>query len=241
VSVSLVGAGPGDPGLITVRGLERVRSCDVLVFDRLVSPELVAEAPQDSLRIARDPLSQEQINELLVGYGRAGLDVVRLKGGDPFVFGRGGEEAVALASAGVPFEVVAGVSALSAVPGAAGIPITHRGLASEVTLLAAHDPDRLDYERLARSPGTLVLFMGLSRLPRVARGLIDAGMDPQRPAAIVAGGTTPEQEAVRGALCEIAELAAHLPSPALAVVGNVVELADLLAVARPRLLAETAL
>ncbi len=236
----LVGAGPGDPGLITVRGLELTRACDVLVYDRLVSAELVAEAPTDSLRIARDPLSQEAVNELLVGYGRAGLDVVRLKGGDPFVFGRGGEEAIALAEAGVPFEVVAGVSALSAVPGAAGIPITHRGIASEVTLLAAHDPERLDYARLARSPGTLVLFMGLSRLSRVAHGLIEAGLDSETPVAVIAAGTTAEQEVVKGALRDIAALAVDLPSPALAVVGTVVELAEVLAAVRPRLLAETA-
>jgi uroporphyrin-III C-methyltransferase len=238
MSVYLVGAGPGDPGLITVRGLELVRSCDVLVHDRLVAPELVAEAPGDALRIAREPLSQARINELLVDYGRAGLEVVRLKGGDPFVFGRGGEEALELAAAGVPFEVVPGVSAVSAVPAAAGIPVTHRGLSSEVTLLAAHDPDRLDYERLARAPGTLVLFMALSHLPQVTRGLIEAGMDPKRPAAIVSGGTTQEQEVVIGVLCEVAGLGAHLPSPALAVVGDVVALAEVLALGRPGLLAE---
>ena len=129
MTVHLVGAGPGDPGLITVRGLELVRACDVLVHDRLVAPELVGEAPVDAIWIAREPLGQDAVNGLLVGFGRAGLDVVRLKGGDPFVFGRGGEEALALAEAGVDFEVVPGVSALGAVPGAAGVPVTHRGLA----------------------------------------------------------------------------------------------------------------
>jgi uroporphyrin-III C-methyltransferase len=225
VTVSLVGAGPGDPGLITARGLERVRACDVLVYDRLVADELVAEAPRDALRIAREQLGQDQINELLVDYGNAGLEVVRLKGGDPFVFGRGGEEALALADAGVPFEVVPGVSSLAAVPAAAGIPITHRGLASQVTLVSAHAPERLDYEALARGSGTLVLFMGLAGLDLVAAGLIEAGLGAATPAAVIAHGTLAEQEVVAGSLHEIAELAAELDSPALVVVGEVVGLA----------------
>jgi uroporphyrin-III C-methyltransferase len=225
VTVSLVGAGPGDPGLITARGLERVRACDVLVYDRLVADELVAEAPRDALRIAREQLGQDQINELLVDYGNAGLEVVRLKGGDPFVFGRGGEEALALADAGVPFQVVPGVSSLAAVPAAAGIPITHRGLASQVTLVSAHAPERLDYEALARGSGTLVLFMGLAGLDLVAAGLIEAGLGAATPAAVIAHGTLAEQEVVAGSLHEIAELAAELDSPALVVVGEVVGLA----------------
>lgn len=225
MTVSLVGAGPGDPGLITARGLERVRACDVLVYDRLIADELVAEAPRDALRIAREQLGQDQINELLVDYGNAGLEVVRLKGGDPFVFGRGGEEALALADAGVPFEVVPGVSSLAAVPAAAGIPITHRGLASQVTLVSAHAPERLDYEALARGSGTLVLFMGLAGLDLVAAGLIEAGLGAATPAAVIAHGTLAEQEVVAGSLHEIAELAAELDSPALVVVGEVVGLA----------------
>jgi uroporphyrin-III C-methyltransferase len=226
VTVSLVGAGPGDPGLITARGLERVRACDVLVYDRLVSPELVAEAPADALRVAREALDQAAINRLLVDYGRAELEVVRLKGGDPFVFGRGGEEALALAEAGVSFEVVPGVSSLAAVPAAAGIPVTHRGVASQVTLASAHDPERLDYEELARSSGTLVLFMGRPGLPRIAAGLIAAGRDAETPAAVIASGTLPEQEVAAGSLHEIAELAAELGSPALVVVGEVVALGE---------------
>ena len=140
MTVYLVGAGPGDPGLITVKGLELVRSCDALVYDRLVAPELVAEAPSDAIQIDRARLSQAEINDVLLRLGRTGLDVVRLKGGDPFVFGRGGEEALALAEAGVEFEVVPGVSAGSAVPAAAGIPITHRGISSQVTLVAGTTP-----------------------------------------------------------------------------------------------------
>ena len=138
MTVFLVGAGPGDPGLITARGLELVRSCDVVIHDRLVMPELVDEAPAAALRIAHEPHTQAEINELWVAHGRTGTRVVRLKGGDPFVFGRGGEEMLALAEAGVPFEVVPGVSALSAVPAAAGIPVTHRGLSAQVTLVSGH-------------------------------------------------------------------------------------------------------
>ena len=228
MTVWLVGAGPGDPGLITARGLELVRSCEVLVYDRLVAPELVEEAPADALRISRELLGQERINELLVASGRAGLDVVRLKGGDPFVFGRGGEEALALAEAGVPFEVVPGVSSLASVPAAAGIPITHRGLASAVTAVAGHDPD-LDYDALAHVPGTLVFFMGLASLSALAAGLVAAGKDPETPAAVISQGTLPGQEAVVGPLSGLAEAAAGLEAPALVVVGPVVSLSSSLA------------
>ena len=223
MSVYLVGAGPGDPGLVTVRGLELVRCCDVLVYDRLVSPELVDEAPADALRISREPLGQERINELLVDYGRAGLEVVRLKSGDPFVFGRGGEEALALAEAGVPFEVVPGVSSLASVPAAAGIPVTQRGLASAVTAVAGHDPD-LDYDALARVPGTLVFFMGLANLPQLVAGLVAAGKDPDTPAAVISRGTLPDQEILTGPLAELPGMAADLDAPALIVIGSVVEL-----------------
>jgi uroporphyrin-III C-methyltransferase len=222
VTVFLVGAGPGDPGLITARGLELIRSADVLVHDRLVAPELVAEAPADAIRIGRERLDQDEINRLLVAYGRRGLDVVRLKGGDPFVFGRGGEEALALAEAGVPFEVVPGVSALAAVPAAAAIPVTHRGVSSQVTLVHGQGP--LDLAALARTPGTLVLFMALGRLAGIAAGLVESGLDPATPAAVIAGGTTSEQEVVTARIDVIAEQASALRSPALVVVGDVVSL-----------------
>jgi uroporphyrin-III C-methyltransferase len=239
MSVYLVGAGPGDPGLITVRGLELVRRCDVLVYDRLVASELVAEAPDEALRISRAPLGQAAINELLVSYGRRGLEVVRLKGGDPFVFARGGEEALALADAGVPFEVVAGVSTLQAVPAAAGIPITHRGLASQVTVLSGHD-SALDYDALARAPGTLLVLMALSNLPAITNGLLAHGKDARTPAAVVSGGTLPEQRTVAAPLAEIAKGARDLESPALLIVGPTVALAERLAstpAQRPRELA----
>src|SRR5437868_1627485 len=154
MTVSLVGAGPGDPELITVKGLARVRACDVLVYDRLVAAELLDETPSDALRVERDGLPQHDVNSLLVAHGRRGRRVVRLKGGDPYVFGRGGEEAVALARAGVSFEVIPGVSSLAAVPASADIPVTHRDFASAVTAFAAHDVERLDARALANAPGT---------------------------------------------------------------------------------------
>src|SRR5262249_27612850 len=187
--VSLVGAGPGDPELITVRGLSRVRSCEVLVYDRLVSEEIVAEAPIGSLRISRDGLKQEDINALLVAHGRRGRRVVRLKGGDPFVFGRGGEEALALVRAGVPFELVPRVSSIAAAPQAAGIPVTHRGTSQSVTAFTANDVETLDARALARVPGTLVAFMGGAVVERLAERLIEHGKPAATPAAVVSRGT----------------------------------------------------
>jgi uroporphyrin-III C-methyltransferase len=226
MTVHLVGAGPGDPGLITARGLELVRSCDVLIHDALVSPELVGEAPDDALVIPRAPLEQEAINKLLVAYGRAGLDVVRLKGGDPFVFGRGGEEALALAEAGVPFTVTPGVSSIAAVPASALIPVTHRGVSDRVTIATPAGSDELDYEQLAATGGTLVFFMGLERLASLAAGLVAAGLDPSTPAAVVSNGTLPDQETVSGRLDELAESAADLATPALVIVGDVVAVGE---------------
>jgi uroporphyrin-III C-methyltransferase len=238
VTVWLVGAGPGDPGLITAKGLELVRSCEALVFDVLVAPELVAEAPDDALLIPRKKLKQAEIDKVLVELGGRGLEVVRLKGGDPFVFGRGGEEALALAEAGVPYEVVPGVSAVSAVPASAGIPVTHRGVSAQVTLVSGHPAsgEELDYRHLAKTPGTLVVFMGLSHLPEIVDGLLQAGKDPDTPAAVVSNGTRPDGRSVTGTLGEIASLVDGLVSPALLVVGDVVavgaELAALAADAR---------
>jgi uroporphyrin-III C-methyltransferase len=228
MSVYLVGAGPGDPGLITVRGLELVRSCDALVYDRLVAPELVAEAPCEAFLIPRDAHEQDEINALLIALARQGLEVVRLKGGDPFVFGRGGEEALALTEAGIEFEVVPGVSSLAAAPAAAGIPVTHRGVSAQVTIVSGHScaGEELDYAQLASAPGTLVVFMGLGRLGRIAQGLIDHGHSPDTPAAVIASATTPAQRVVTAPLAEIAEAANGLESPALVVVGDVVALSE---------------
>lgn len=231
MTVWLVGAGPGDPGLLTVRGLELIRGCDALVYDVLVAPELVDEAPDDALVIPREDVGQAELNELLVELGRQGLEVVRLKGGDPFVFGRGSEEAEALAAAGISFEVVPGVSALSAVPASAGIPLTHRGLSAQVTLVSGHSASGadLDFAHLARTPGTLVVFMGLAHLSAIAGGLISAGKSPSTPAAVVSRGTHADGRSVAGALHEIARLAAELTSPALLVVGEVVTVGNRLA------------
>ena len=232
MSVALVGAGPGDPELITVKGLARVRDAEVLVYDRLVAPELVAEAP--GMKVPRGSLTQEEINDVLVVHGRR-RRVVRLKGGDPFVFGRGGEEALALVRAGIPFEVIPGVSALASVPAAAGIPLTHRGLSAQVTIVTGHaaDGSDLDYRALARAQGTVVVFMGLEAIPALARGLIAHGADPLLPAAVVSRGTCPDQEVVRAPLAEIGEASRGVATPALLVLGHVVELAALLAPLQP--------
>ena len=226
MTVWLVGAGPGDPGLITARGLELVRSCDALVYDRLVAPELVAEAPADALAISRDGIRQEQINALLFELAGQGLDVVRLKGGDPFVFGRGGEEALALAEAGVPFEIVPGVSALAAVPAAAGIPLTHRGVSARVRVVSGRSAEGEAELDPAAGAETLVLFMALNELDSLCDRLLELGLDPRTPAAVISRGTCTDQEVVVADVSEIAAAAAGLPGPALVVVGEVVSLRE---------------
>jgi uroporphyrin-III C-methyltransferase len=228
MTVALVGAGPGDPELITLKGLARVRECEVLVYDRLVAGELVAEAPLGCVRISRDGLSQEDINGLLVAHGRRGRRVVRLKGGDPFVFGRGGEEALALVRARVPFEVVPGVSSIAAVPQAAGIPVTHRGVSQMVTAFAANDVEKLDVAALACIPGTLVAFMGGAVVERLAERLIEHGKPASTPSAVVSHGTLETQEVVTAPLGAIGALAREAPTPALVVIGEVVAVREAL-------------
>jgi uroporphyrin-III C-methyltransferase len=232
VTVSLVGAGPGDPELITVRGLARVRLCEVLVYDRLVASEIVAEAPIGSLRISRDGLTQDDINSLLIVHGRRGRRVVRLKGGDPFVFGRGGEEAIALARAGVPFELVPGVSSIAAVPESAGIPVTHRGVSQAVTAFAANDVEQLDARALAQVPGTLVAFMGGAVVERLAERLIEHGKPASTPAAVVSRGTLEDEQVLVAPLGSIGAAARDAPTPALVVIGEVVALREALAALR---------
>src|SRR5438876_8090614 len=199
--VALVGAGPGDPGLLTIRGRKLLRGADVVVYDRLVHPRVVDLAPPEALRIfagkARGvhALPQADINALLVTHARRGRRVVRLKGGDPFVFGRGGEEALALARAGVPFEVVPGVTAAVAVPAYAGIPLTYRGVAASFAVVTGHEEAckreaSVDWARLARAADTLVVLMGVGALPRIARELIAHGRPPATPVALVRWGTT---------------------------------------------------
>jgi uroporphyrin-III C-methyltransferase len=227
VSVAIVGAGPGDPGLVTVRALELVRRCDVLVYDRLVSDELVRSAT-GAERIARDGLTQDEVNELLVQHGRRGLAVVRLKGGDPFIFGRGSEEANALDAAGVEFEIVPGVSTFTAVPALAGIPLTARGVAAQVTILTgtSGDGSDLDYDHLAATPGTLVIFMGLRRLEHLAESLILAGRRFDEPAAVISRLSLPDAQVRTGTLGTLADVARGLPTPSLVLIGDVVAHAD---------------
>jgi len=240
--VYLVGAGPGDPGLMTRRSLELLAAADVVLYDRLIpSGALEAVRPDSELRyVGKEPgataMGQDEINALLVELGRAGRLTVRLKGGDPFVFGRGGEEAEALAAAGVAFEVVPGVTAGVAAPAYAGIPVTHRDAASAVAFVTGHeDPAReestLDWEALARFPGTLVLYMGVGNLPLIAERLTGAGRDPGQPAAVVARGTLPDQGTVTGTLADIAGRVAEagLRPPAITLIGPVARLRDTLA------------
>lgn len=228
MSVALVGAGPGDPELITVRGLARVRACEVLVYDRLAAQELVGEAPASALRIARDDLTQSEVNDVLVRYGRV-RRVVRLKGGDPFVFGRGGEEALALADAGIPFELVPGVSSIAAVPESALIPVTHRGISQAVTAFTAHDVEQLDVAALARVPGTLVAFMGGARAELLAERLIEHGKPASTPTAVIARGTLADEEVV---VAPLGSLRGARATPALVVIGDVVGVREALAVRR---------
>jgi uroporphyrin-III C-methyltransferase len=232
-SVALVGAGPGDPELITVKALARLRSADVVVHDRLVPRALLDEAPATARRIdvgkapGRQPWPQPRINRLLVAEARRGRRVVRLKGGDPFVFGRGGEECQALAAAGVPCEVVPGVTSAVAVPGRAGIPVTHRGCATSFAVVTGHtagiDPCALPWTALAQLD-TVVVLMGLGQLRAIASQLIAAGRPAATPAAVISAGTTPHERVVCGSLGDIADRASGMPSPATIVVGDTVGL-----------------
>jgi uroporphyrinogen III methyltransferase/synthase len=232
--VYLVGAGPGDPGLMTIRSLDLIVAADVIVHDRLIPRDaLVAARPEaEILYVGKEPgaasVPQEGIEELLIDRARQGKIVVRLKGGDPFVFGRGGEEAEALAEAGIPFEVVPGVTAGIAAPAYAGIPVTHRDDASAVAFVTGHeDPEKenseLDYEALARFPGTLVFYMGAKALPRIAQALVEAGRDAGEPAAVVERGTLSGQRTVSSTLEGIAAAAeeAGIKPPSVTVIGPV--------------------
>ncbi len=239
--VYLVGAGPGDPGLITVKGLEVLRRAQVVVYDQLASPELLKAAPAGAELIyvgkkAGDhTVPQDGINDLLVAKAKAGLTVVRLKGGDPFVFGRGGEEAEDLAAAGVPFEIIPGVTSAVAVPAYAGIPVTHRRYTTLVTFITGHeDPTKetstIPWSALGQNPGTLVFLMGVKNLADNCRRLVEAGRAPETLAAVIEKGTTDSQRTVTGTLETIAARAAEagIKPPAVLVVGGVVELAETL-------------
>lgn len=232
--VTLIGAGPGDASLITVRGLEKLKHCDVVIYDRLASEELLDVVREDCILVyvGKKPgahsMRQEEINRVLVDYGGKYDDVVRLKGGDPFVFGRGGEEILALAEAGIAYEVIPGVTSAIAVPELAGIPVTHRGIARSFHVITGHTAEEGvtdDYESLAKLSGTLVFLMGLSNLEKITAELLHYGKLPGTPAAVISEGATPYERIVRGTLSDIAERvrAAGLSSPVIIVIGEVAE------------------
>jgi uroporphyrin-III C-methyltransferase / precorrin-2 dehydrogenase / sirohydrochlorin ferrochelatase len=238
-SVALIGGGPGDPGLITVLGRRLLAEADVVVTDKLAPTSLLADLDPDVeiVDAGKQPhahnLTQDQINELIVSRALAGQRVVRLKGGDPFVFGRGGEEALACVRAGVPFSVVPGVTSAIAVPAYAGIPVTHRGITQDFAVVSAHlDPSQpgatVDWEALAHSNGTLVLLMAVAHLEAVAAELIKRGRDAATPVAVVTDGTTPRQQVLTSMLGTVAAeaTAAGVQPPAVVIIGDVVRLRD---------------
>jgi uroporphyrinogen III methyltransferase/synthase len=249
-TVFLVGAGPGDPGLLTARALELIASADTILYDRLIPSSALdgARADAELLYVGKEgggpSVPQEQTEELMVERALAGANVVRLKGGDPFVFGRGGEEALKLRAAGIPFEIVPGVTAGVGASAYAGIPVTHRGLASAVALITGHeDPGKnetaIDWQALAAFPGTLVLYMGVRRLPQITAALIAAGRPGDEPAAVIEGGTLPRQRSVTATLATLAEVvnSEQIRAPSITVIGAVATLAEELSWLPPRPLA----
>lgn len=235
-NVILIGAGPGDPGLLTQKGLWALQQAQVVVFDRLVGPDILALIPPQAEKIdvgkesSHHLVPQEQINRILLDKALEGKRVVRLKGGDPFLFGRGGEELELLQEHGVPYQVVPGVTSALSVPAYAGIPVTHRDFCSSVHIITGHARAgaelQIHYDALCRANGTLVFLMGVTALPRICQGLLDAGMDPQTPAAVVERGTLPQQRKVVSSLAQLPQDAknAQIKSPAVIIVGRVCEL-----------------
>ncbi|MDQ3931253.1 MAG: uroporphyrinogen-III C-methyltransferase [Actinomycetota bacterium] len=241
-TVYVVGGGPGDPGLLTLRAAVLLSTCDVVAYDRLAPSDALHLVPDHAERVCvgkrsgETGASRSDIHDLLVSRAQAGRAVVRLKGGDPFVFGRGGEEVAACHGAGVPVEVVSGVSAAMAVPAAAGIPLTHRSVSAGFAVVTGHedpgkDSGHLDWDTLARFPGTLVFLMGLGNIARIATRLVSAGRDPDTPVALVRWGTMSRQETIEGTLASISHQADQhgFGPPAVAVVGEVVRLRGLIA------------
>src|SRR3954447_10930763 len=232
--VFLVGAGPGDPALLTVRAVELIASADAILYDRLLPDGVLDATEAELVDVGKRPggsVEQAAITDELIERAQRGQTVVRLKGGDPFVFGRGGEEAEALNAAGIAFEVVPGVSAGIAAPAYAGIPVTRRDAASAVAFVTGHeDPEKpesaLDWDALARFPGTLVFYMGIKALPRIAEALIAAGRDPDEPAAVIERGTMPGQRTVASVLRALSGEAARVGvrPPSITVVGPVAAL-----------------
>ena len=243
-AVYIVGGGPGDPGLITVKGLECLRRADVVLYDRLIARELLTEVPvhAELIDVGKEPKrhrrSQDEINALLIEKAREGKIVVRLKGGDPFVFGRGGEECQALAEADIPYEVVPGVSSAIAVPAYAGIPVTQRGVTTAFTVVAGHtgsSDSSVDWEAISRI-GTMVFLMGVEHLPEIVPQLIAHGRGADTPAALIQEGTTLNQLVVTGTLADIVERSRDIRPPAVLVVGEVVRLHEQLDWFAPQIL-----
>jgi uroporphyrin-III C-methyltransferase len=231
--VYLVGGGPGDPGLITLRGLECLKKANVVVYDRLSNDLLLSYAPQAEFINAgktpnNHPIPQHEINDLLVKNASKGKTVVRLKGGDPFVFGRGGEEAQALVQAGIRFEIVPGVSSAIAVPAYAGIPVTQRGMASSVAFITGHNANSetldLNWRGLAQSIDTLVFLMGVKNLPIIVNSLMEAGRSPNTPVAVIEKGTMPQQKIIIGSLGDIQKKAKDINHSSIIIIGDVVNL-----------------
>ncbi|QKJ15250.1 siroheme synthase CysG [Yersinia kristensenii] len=231
--VALVGAGPGDPGLLTLRGLQVIQQADVVLYDHLVSPEVLDLVRRDAERICvgkragSHSVTQEETNQLLVTFAQRGKRVVRLKGGDPFIFGRGGEELQVVARAGIPFQVVPGVTAASGATAYAGIPLTHRDHAQSVTFITGHcraDGDDLDWQALARGHQTLAIYMGTVKAAEISRQLITHGRASTTPVAVIGRGTRADQQVLAGTLAELEILAHQAPTPALLVIGEVVDL-----------------
>lgn len=239
--VYLIGAGPGDIKLITVKGLECIQKADVIIYDRLANPRLLSYRRPDAelIYVGKSPdrhtLTQDEINKVLVEEGLKGKVVARLKGGDPYVFGRGGEEGEELRKAGVPFEEVPGITSAISVPAYAGIPITHRDFTASFTVVTGHEEpgketSNINWPRLAQDPGTLVFLMGVGNLPQIVENLVKHGKDEQTPIALIRWGTRPEQRVVTGVLSNIVEVVekAGIKSPAIIIIGQVVTLRDTL-------------
>lgn len=237
-AVYLVGAGPGDPELLTLRAHRLLQSADVIVYDRLISEAVLDLARRDAETIyagkapGAHTMTQDEINALLIGLGRQGKQVVRLKGGDPFVFGRGGEEMLAVEAAGLPCHIVPGITAAAGIGAATGIPLTHRGIARNVTYITGHSQDgepEADWPTLVRGGQTIVVYMGLAALPRITEQLLEHGLDATMPVAVIEKGTTPDQRVVAGTLDDIADIVRreHIAGPALTIIGEVAAFARL--------------